>query len=772
MTTSLCDKVIHALRQAHRYNSQVMVRPEVILWPDEDRQWSEVIGMLQEELPQLMVLGSYDPLRKSGPAIWLKCMMSRTIPEANWPEDLTPIIYLPGVAKADLRDVEDANIDLQPLLEYQYTGTLFMQDNGREWSILAFVENADYGLGVRIAHDQATKDALKKTLPNIFRDVDVFYNKSLIDAPYLNQQIFPNLIPSVLKWMCQGDHFLQALDEGLQEVFANLCQSQFEIDLDYRNIQNIAEKLGCRKNSWKQVWQMYSVAPRKYPELENLLRLAKPVDMGAGIFLVPSDSWPQVNEEQEEALALALGKLPRMEPAKALAQLNELELKHAERRGWVWHELGKAPLAEALQFIRDMADRAMEYYPWSSLDELQGYYTSSGFIVDHLMRKALASVRSERDKGLVKGVCKLFYEPWLATLTQRFQNMVAIDSHIFSSQVSFEETESFVLFIDAFRYELAMELMGRLQQQNRKVSIKTDWSAIPSVTPTAKLHASPISPAVSEESTMIEFRPQLKDGRDVHTHTFRTELESRGFLFVAQSTDIQFGQRHWQEIGDIDTKGHNEQSDVVKRIGELFDLIEETIDAAFDRGVTRIKIVTDHGWLLMPGGLPKVAVHAGLTDIRWGRCAVLKEGVTSDLLHLPWRWNPGVYVAYAPGISFFKSNVEYAHGGISLHECLVPVLIVENDKRASVLVEIKVVRWVNLKCSVTTNDVPDGFKIDIRTKFSDPTTSIVLSTDCSLRINSASVMVDDDYDQKAATIVLLDENGRILDKKPTTVGIN
>ena len=31
-------------------------------------------------------------------------------------------------------------------------------------------------------------------------------------------------------------------------------------------------------------------------------------------------------------------------------------------------------------------------------------------------------------------------------------------------------------------------------------------------------------------------------------------------------------------------------------------------------------------------------------------------------------------------------------------------------------------------------------------------------------------MVDDDAEHQAATIVLLDENGIILDKKPTTVG--
>ena len=74
----------------------------------------------------------------------------------------------------------------------------------------------------------------------------------------------------------------------------------------------------------------------------------------------------------------------------------------------------------------------------------------------------------------------------------------------------------------------------------------------------------------------------------------------------------------------------------------------------FERGIKRIKIVTDHGWLLLPGGLPKTPLNAGLTETRWGRCALIKEGAATNLLHLPWRWNPSIFIAYAPGISFLK----------------------------------------------------------------------------------------------------------------------
>jgi len=136
---NLKEKILEALEKAKSHNSSVMVKPEVILWPDPELQWVDVISVLQSSLPQLLIYGSYEPSKKQGPAIWLKCMISKMLPGADWDADVIPIIYLPGVAKNDLRNVESAVFNFQPLLEYQYTGTLFIQENGREWSILAFV---------------------------------------------------------------------------------------------------------------------------------------------------------------------------------------------------------------------------------------------------------------------------------------------------------------------------------------------------------------------------------------------------------------------------------------------------------------------------------------------------------------------------------------------------------------------------------------------------------------------------------------------------------
>ncbi|MDZ7697975.1 MAG: hypothetical protein U5R49_13985 [Deltaproteobacteria bacterium] len=60
--------------QKELFTSFVVGKP--FPWPDRDHQWEPAISRLQAELPQLMVLGEYDPQKRSGPAMWLRCILA------------------------------------------------------------------------------------------------------------------------------------------------------------------------------------------------------------------------------------------------------------------------------------------------------------------------------------------------------------------------------------------------------------------------------------------------------------------------------------------------------------------------------------------------------------------------------------------------------------------------------------------------------------------------------------------------------------------------
>ena len=136
--------------------------------------------------------------------------------------------------------------------------------------------------------------------------------------------------------------------------------------------------------------------------------------------------------------------------------------------------------------------------------------------------------------------------------------------------------------------------------------------------------------------------------------------------------------RAWTECGDIDKEGHAKQLKLAQRIDSLLDEVVERIVELAAGGWRHIRIVTDHGWLLVPDELPKVSLPKQATETLWGRCAQLKESVSIDGLVVAWHWNPSVSVAMAPSISSFIAGRHYEHGGLSLQECLTPVLNIKS----------------------------------------------------------------------------------------------
>ncbi len=156
------DALVASIIEAGQYNQNDQVAPVVVLWPDESRQWEPLLPELREKLP-ILTLGEYAPDKRTGPAYWIRCVISRTLPEEQLPENAVPIIYLPGFGKHDLRAIEECPPELQPLAELQYRGSLWIHRNGRDWTVAGFLHSLDAPVGA----DKATREALDRSLVQI-----------------------------------------------------------------------------------------------------------------------------------------------------------------------------------------------------------------------------------------------------------------------------------------------------------------------------------------------------------------------------------------------------------------------------------------------------------------------------------------------------------------------------------------------------------------------------------------------------------------------------
>ena len=264
----------------------------------------------------------------------------------------------------------------------------------------------------------------------------------------------------------------------------------------------------------------------------------------------------------------------------------------------------------------------------------------------------------------------------------------------------------------------------------------------------------------------------MKDaGKDLTSDRFKLLLEERGCQVLS---DKKLGQPDgvaWIEYGSIDTTGHKEGWKLAKRLQDELNGLCEIITMLLEGGWKKVMVVTDHGWLLMPGGLPKLDLPKYLTETRWGRCAHIKEGVQSDLPSVPWHWASTVHIAVPPGIGVFKTSLEYTHGGLSLQECLVPELTISSAAPVVGEVAITSVKWVGLRCRIQASASAAGLLADIREMIADKTSSVISKPKEIEPDGQTSLLVSDDRKAgKKATVVLVDTSDNVVAKFPTVIG--
>ena len=175
----------------------------------------------------------------------------------------------------------------------------------------------------------------------------------------------------------------------------------------------------------------------------------------------------------------------------------------------------------------------------------------------------------------------------------------------------------------------------------------------------------------------------------------------------------------WVECGDLDHYGHAHGLRLARDMDTQLSQIVERLTELKEAGWTHFRILTDHGWLLVPGGLPKSELSKFEAETRWGRCAVLKDSSHGTSLTFGWDWCKDVQIAFAPGISNFMAGEVYTHGGLTLQECLVPVLeLVTGGSANLVKVDITKIVWTGLRCKVevASTSTTDKLSVDIRTK--------------------------------------------------------
>ncbi len=767
---SLAASLVEALRLSAKGNSHTAASAAAVLWPDKERQWQAALPLLRRLVPGLFELGSYNPNARSGSAVWLKCAIAGVLPQIQFQG--VPVVYLPGVSRAELRAIESCPRSLQPLAELQYRGVFWSQVNAKDWTVSAFLASKNGGLGLEVAQDQVTQKALLRALSSgelMGKAVDELRGR-LIDAAWLDSLLAPNPTRDILVWMNDAKATECAWQEGRWEVFVSRCRKDFGFDPDKDGELTAAEKLAARTGSWGAVWELYKDAHSSFPAVVDLLSR---VQYSMGDLFADTSAYPKANDEGESDLRYRLNALSAMTAVQARAAILDSEKQHGERRSWLWAQMGKAPLARALGHLAFLAQHTQAAAFGNSLEVLAERYREEAWRVDAEALQALAQANTKADQDAVTAALRAVYLPWLEASSVAFQKAVAASGGLNPGGVSklSDPAGTCVVFVDGLRFDVAQMLAGRLAALGQ-VALNSGWTSLPSVTASGKAWVSPVAKLIAGKADDADFEPNVAATmKPLNTYNFRKLLADAGYAPLSGSETGDPTAKAWVECGDLDHFGHEHGLRLARDIdGQLAEIVER-LQALADAGWRRFRIVTDHGWLLVPGGMPKAELAKSQAETRWGRCAVLKDSATATPLTFGWDWCPQVQIAFAPGIASFVAGAEYAHGGLSLQECLVPELTLELEGGVpETNVSISRLAWRGLRCNVEVLPPLPGLRVDIRTKAAAEDSSIVAALKDLVDGKASLAVADDGNEGAAAVLVVLDSQGKLLAKMNTTVG--
>jgi hypothetical protein len=785
----IIELLIQSIRSAAKYNPESQAPPACILWPDGSRQWEAVIARLQEELPELVILGNYRPEKRTGPAIWLRCLLARKIEDVLLPASRPPIIYLPGLSRQGLRAADSIPDDIKPLAELQYRGAFWSQINANDWTVFMFLKSDQGGLGLDVAKDAETKNAMQLALYRLLdENIEQLRGKRL-DKDFFNTLLTGDSQRNLLQWLNSEDAFRESRSESEWQAFVEVCKSQFAFHPAEEGILAGAAKLASHAaGPWKSVWERFCEAPRLYPNIPLQIRKCKPpVDT---IYWHSSgdsslEGWPQWNEDQESKLRQDLVLLGSLPSHVARKKIEELEKQHATRRSLIWAKIGEAPLAMALEHLSNLARLTGNSLAAGTIDDLMAGYAASGWRADDALMRALACVKRQEDFEAAKIAIRNTYLPWAEESARHLQKAVS-ESGYPGGNSSTQKAPSYtegecLLFVDGMRFDAAKRLAELLADIGYRIDERITWAPLPTVTPTGKPAVSPVRDKIkgldADLNGNADFEPGVAaSGQSLRGGYHLKRLMKEAGWAVLDSSSCGTGKGNsWCEFGNtnIDSEGHTRGWKLAFHLEGILGEIQDKVVQLLAAGWKNVRIVTDHGWLLLPGGLPKTSLPSMLTENKWGRCAALKPGPATEERLYPWYWNPERHFALANGISCFREGTEYDHGGLSLQECLTIELNVRAgdapDKPATV--EITDVVWKNLRCTVALEGSFQGLTLDIRIQPGNAASSKVVGTKPIKDNGTASVVVEDvELAGTDATLVLLDAKGNLVAMQDTVIG--
>jgi hypothetical protein len=355
---------------------------------------------------------------------------------------------------------------------------------------------------------------------------------------------------------------------------------------------------------------------------------------------------------------------------------------------------------------------ALERPPSKAGDWIEAYAADGGWHrADRLFREARALLRQlDEDGSLERSSDRVLseYEMLLNDIASGFTRSlkeaqfdvpgVLPQTDVFPRHVGRPQGKTAYLLVDAFRYEMGVELAERLNVAGAKgVRCNPAMAAIPTITPVGM---AAVLPGASRSFSLAETPDGVVgaiNGRAlvrVEDRMDHAKAEIPGVVDVlldnlmigskADAVRLDSAPLVIVRSVEIDQIGEGVGTGVAQRVmGTVLHEIERAVKRLAIAGITRFVITADHGHLFASRKGEDMRIdppEGGRTVDLHRRCWVGRGGSTpSACLRVHARdlgYDSDLDMVFPKGTAVFKSggDLAYYHGGLSLQELIIPVV--------------------------------------------------------------------------------------------------
>lgn len=679
---------------------------DIVLWFDPRRDWDGVLELLEEHI---------DLIQDNGSLLEVRYRLETREPGQQ------VVVYTPrSEAEADY------------LMPFTFVAKVFSD------SLYQFL--IDQGMPLPRYGD--ARQELENFLPLLVEASrgkgEAFWENisSLEDAEGL---LIPNFAERVFQFLAQPKLIWRDFSQsGLLEIFTRMLNRKYGFDVQRESPEQIAQGLFSH---WVIV-ELYIGAghPGDFPynarlphqmnfnECRNDLRTFKHDSRFIDVYL---ERIRQLEKSQPQLVSWAaryeplLDSQPLLELARikwdqaaqkiekwetrteVLEGITEIEADIETGLNSYWCRQNILPGWKALytgaHIINDSRNAIQEASKLSSPGLFPKQYTDTWWQIDTAYRLFQEVLPSIEDLQNFRIWVDHFYDEFLDKVNMRWTKELAkssswpptegLMSSREGSQNVWKDSERKVVFIiDAFRFELAKDLEEHLQ--GYKVEFDHWISSVPSVTAIGMASLLPengVAQVEWDDGWQIAIGPeaQVVSSKAGRIKWLDERQDSLGTVSLAQYLKPNFELD--EEINtlvvfsdDLDALGESASDLAITAFADLVEKVARGVQKALTSGFSVVHVLTDHGFVLLGRVQEKGKIEIGSEDAlklahRYlvGRDLPQVEG----LLRFPVFGSNKIAALYPPGLACFKAGgkYNYAHGGISLQEVIVPYVKVRED---------------------------------------------------------------------------------------------